>query len=111
MHPHHCRQPHAPARIPSPLLDVKFTLQQKQDAQVHLLYAFQFIYFRWSAAQHSCTAQYMYYYWEGSKIRTQQVQHGVCPHMRPSRGRTAASWTTSSTRSPSSPTSPSSSSS
>uniref|UniRef100_A0A8R7QFP5 Uncharacterized protein n=1 Tax=Triticum urartu TaxID=4572 RepID=A0A8R7QFP5_TRIUA len=48
MHPHHCRQPHAPARIPSPLLDVKFTLQQKQDAQVHLLYAFQFIYFRWS---------------------------------------------------------------
>ena len=63
-----------------------------------------------SAAQQSCTAQYMYYYWEGSKNQNSTSSTWCMTRRRSSRGRAAASWATSSTHSPSSPVSPLSSS-
>ncbi|XP_037486687.1 uncharacterized protein LOC119365182 isoform X3 [Triticum dicoccoides] len=88
-------------------------LQQKQDAQVPLLYAFQFIYFRCvfvSVGQlpnnlvplSACITKF--------KNQNSTSSTWCTTRRRSSRGHTVASWTTSSTRLPSSPTSSPSSS-
>ncbi|XP_044325536.1 uncharacterized protein [Triticum aestivum] len=89
-------------------------LQQKQDAQVPLLYAFQFIYFRCSVfvsvgqlpnnlvPLSACITKF--------KNQNSTSSTWCTTRRRSSRGHTVASWTTSSTRLPSSPTSSPSSS-